>query len=233
MWDKVVPGLPRDIKVVAPDLRGFGQTPVGAEEPSLDLMADDIAKLLDLEKIPQAVLGGFSMGGYVTLSFAERYQDRLAGLALINSQTLADTDEVRAGRRATIQKVRQEGPRAATDAAMPRLFAAANVNNPDLIRYPLAGANKAGVAGITWALEAMARRPDRTAVLQRLTVPLLILHTTEDKFIPVERARNLAKQMPEALYVEVAGAGHCSPLEAPQEVAKALVELLKRVEHKR
>ena len=233
MWDKVLAALPKDIKVITPDLPGFGQTPVGADEPSLDFMADEIAKLLVRENIPRAVLAGFSMGGYVTLSFAERFQDRVAGLALINSQALADTDEVRAGRRATIQKVHQQGVRAATDAAMPKLFAAANVNKPELLRYPMEGANKAGVAGITWALEAMARRPNRTAVLQRLTVPLLILHTTEDKFIPVERARDLAKQIPSALYVEVAEAGHCSPLEAPDEVAKALLELLQRVEEKR
>src|SRR5262245_38217683 len=134
IWDKVVAALPGGIKVITPDLRGFGQTPVGTEEPSLDLMADDIAKRLDHEKIPQAVLAGFSMGGYVALSFAERYQKRVAGLALINSQTLADTDEVRAGRRAIIQKVRQEGVRAATDAAMPKLFGAANVNKAELHR---------------------------------------------------------------------------------------------------
>jgi pimeloyl-ACP methyl ester carboxylesterase len=232
MWEKVVPRLPRDIKILTPDLRGFGQTHLPPDEPSLDLMADDIAKLLDGEKIPQAVLAGFSMGGYVTLSFAERYPERVNGLALINSQTLADTEEVRAGRRTIIQRVRQEGLRAATDAAMPKLFAPANAK-PELVRYPLDGAKKAGVTGITWALEAMARRPDRTAVLQRLAVPRLILHTEEDKFIPVERARNLAKQIPEAVYLEIPVVGHCSPLEAPEEVIKALLELLKRVEGNR
>jgi pimeloyl-ACP methyl ester carboxylesterase len=193
-------------------------------------MADDVAKLLDRENISQAVLAGFSMGGYVALSLAERYQDRGAGLALINSQALADTDEVRAGRRAMIQKVRQDGPRAAIDAALPKLFAAANANRPELIRYPVEGADKAGAAGITWALEAMARRPDRTGVLESLMVPLLILHTIDDKFIPVERARDLAKRKPSALYVEISGAGHCSPLEAPGQVAEALLQLLKRVE---
>jgi pimeloyl-ACP methyl ester carboxylesterase len=232
MWDKVLAALPADTKVITPDLPGFGQTPPGAKEPSLDVMADEIAKLLEGQKIPQAVLAGFSMGGYVALSFAERCPDRVAGLALINSQALADTDEVRAGRRTIIQKIREQGPRAATEAALPKLFGAANANNPELIRYPIEGANKAGVTGITWALEAMARRPDRTVIVQRLPVPLLILHTTEDKFIPVERARDLAKQKPSARYVEVAGAGHCSPLEAPEDVARALLELLKRVEEK-
>lgn len=229
MWDEVISFLPKTIQVVAPDLRGFGQTPASGDEPSLDLMAEDIAKRLEQENISRAVVAGFSMGGYVALSFAERHRDRIAGLGLINSQALADTEEVRSGRRAMIQKVRQEGPRAATDAAMPKLFAPANVIKPGLIRYPIEGANKAGAAGITWALEAMARRPDRTALLEKLTVPLLIVHTTEDKFIPVERARDLAKRIPSAIYVEISGAGHCSPLEAPADVAKALTQLLKRI----
>jgi pimeloyl-ACP methyl ester carboxylesterase len=228
MWDKVIAVLQPEIKVIAPDLRGFGQTPASTDEPSLDLMADDIAKLLDREDIARAALAGFSMGGYVALSFAERYRHRLAGLGLVNSQSLADTEEVRAGRRLMIEKVRQEGPCAATDAAIPKLFAAANTGKPELARYALGGANKAGVAGITWALEAMARRPDRTSVLEKLNVPLLFVHTTDDKFIPVERARDLAKRLPYARYVEIPGPGHCSPLEAPGLVAKALAEFIER-----
>jgi pimeloyl-ACP methyl ester carboxylesterase len=84
-----------------------------------------------------------------------------------------------------IEKVRQEGTRAATDAAIPKLFA-----NPqqELSRYALNGAERAGVAGITWALEAMARRQDRTEVLRQLGKPILILHSGEDKFIPATRA---------------------------------------------
>jgi pimeloyl-ACP methyl ester carboxylesterase len=76
----------------------------------------------------------------------------------------------------------------------------------------------------------MARRPDRTAVLETLTVPVLLVHSTEDQFIPVERAHALAERLPNALYVEVAGAGHCSPLETPEIVAKALAELVHGVE---
>src|SRR4051812_37554591 len=100
MWDTVAASLVRE--VIAPDLRGFGQTALGEAEPSIDVMADDIAHLLDHRKFGRAIVAGFSMGGYVALAFAERYPSRLSGLGLINSQALADTEEARAGRRAII-----------------------------------------------------------------------------------------------------------------------------------
>src|SRR4029434_10332953 len=91
----------------------------GPAEPSLELIADDVARQLPGE----AVIAGFSMGGYVALALAEKHPELVAGLALVNSQAAADTEEAREGRRAMIEKVRKEGTRAATDAATPKLFA--------------------------------------------------------------------------------------------------------------
>jgi pimeloyl-ACP methyl ester carboxylesterase len=217
MWDNVVAKFEPDRRFLAPDLRGFGVEVAGAE-PSLDVMAEDVGRQLPGE----AVIAGFSMGGYVALALADRCPELVVGLVLINSQAAADTDEARQGRRTMIAKVRKEGTRAATDAAIPKLFA-----NPreELTRYALKGAERAGVAGITWALEAMARRPDGTPVLQRLGKPILIVHSTDDKFIPTTRARDLAANL-KAKYVEIEGAGHCTPLEAPDKVAAALKDFV-------
>lgn len=219
MWERVIRGLGSEQKVIAPDLRGFGSSP-GSAEPSLDSMADDVARKFD----GAAVVAGFSMGGYVALALADRHPDKIAGLALINSQAAADTDEVRNARRSMIQKVLKDGTKAATDAALPKLF---SKQDPAWTAYPLKGAERAGVRGITWALEAMARRPDRTSVLSRLagSKPILIVHSTNDKFIPVERARALASSVA-ARYVEIEGAGHGTPIEVPERVADALASML-------
>jgi pimeloyl-ACP methyl ester carboxylesterase len=211
MWKLTRKHLKWEGQIIAPNL-----WPHGAPEPSLDVVADDLAPLVP----GPAVIAGFSMGGYVALALAERHPHLVAGLALINSQSAADTDEVRQGRRTMVEKVKKEGIRPATDAAVPRLFAKPD---PELTRYPLKGAERAGANGITWALEAMARRPDRTPVLQRLGQPILIVHSSEDKFIPVTRARDLADAL-KAKYVEISGAGHATPLEAPERVAAALSE---------
>jgi pimeloyl-ACP methyl ester carboxylesterase len=211
MWKLTRKHLVWDGQVIAPNL-----WPTGTPDPSLEVVADDLAPLVP----GPAVIAGFSMGGYVALALAERHPHLVSAIVLINSQSVADSDEVRQGRRTMIEKVKKEGIRPATDAALPKLFAK---QDPELTRYPLKGAERAGAHGITWALEAMARRPDRTAVLQRLEKPTLIVHSAEDKFIPVTRARDLANAL-QATYVEISGAGHCTPLEAPEKVAAALSE---------
>jgi len=218
IWERVIAHLGPDRKFITPDLRGFGSSRVSGE-PSIEAMADDVARVIPGE----AVIAGFSMGGYVTLALAEKYPHLVAGIVLINSQSLADTDEVRQGRRTIIEKVKKDGIRPAVDVALPKLFAR---QEPDLIQYPFKGAERAGPEGIMWALEAMARRPDRTPVLQRLGKPVLIIHSPDDKFIPVSRARDLAKLLGGAKYLEIEGVGHCTPLEAPDKVAAALREFI-------
>jgi pimeloyl-ACP methyl ester carboxylesterase len=228
LWDAVVPRISPNTQVLTPDLRGFNGQPPGPAEPSLDLMAGDLVRLLDSANVERAIVAGMSMGGYVALAFAERFPQRLAGLALISSQAAADSEEARANRRAMIEKVRRQGPGVAAQAAILKMFAPANSARSELIRYPEHGAQTAGVEGIAWALEAMARRPDRTEVLRKLKVPLLVVHGTEDQFVPTERARATAALSANSHYVEIDGVGHATPLEAPERVADALQELVRR-----
>src|SRR5437867_603132 len=103
MWERVRAHLDPELKVIAPDLRGFGSNPASGE-PSLDAMADDVAATLP----GQAVVAGFSMGGYAALALADRHPHLVAGLALINSQSAADSAEVRQGRRMMIEKVKEK-----------------------------------------------------------------------------------------------------------------------------
>ena len=88
----------------------------------------------------------------------------VAGLGLINSQTPPDTEEARAGRREMSERVHSEGSRAAAEAAIPELFSRRSPAREELAQFAAKGAEQAGVDGIAWALEAMARRPDRSSV---------------------------------------------------------------------
>jgi pimeloyl-ACP methyl ester carboxylesterase len=226
VWQQVLRQLPGDLPIVAPDLPGFGREPVAAGEPSIDILAEFIQQLLVRRNVDKAIVAGFSMGGYVALGLLEKYPERVAALALINSQPFADSDEVRAGRRTMIERVRREGAEAAAKAALLKLFAPGKASDPTLSGYAQRGAQAAGVAGITWALEAMARRPDRAAILQTMQAPLLIVHSAQDQFIPVERIREFARNHPAATYVEVPESGHCTPLENPEAIARALTQFV-------
>jgi pimeloyl-ACP methyl ester carboxylesterase len=228
LWDAVVPRLDSDIQAFAPDLRGFDGQPPGPKEPALEHMADDLAQLLAAHQIMRAVVAGMSMGGYVALAFAERYPDRVTGLGLISSQIWADSDDARNGRRAMIERVQREGAGVAAEAVIPKLFAPQNAHRPELTRAPRLAAERAGVPGICWALEAMARRPDRSRLFTSFSVPVLVLHGAQDKFIDIARAREMARLPRNSRYVEVPDAGHATPLEAPNAVAQALNELVGR-----
>jgi pimeloyl-ACP methyl ester carboxylesterase len=185
-------------------------------------MASDIIEQLNRDGIQRAVVAGMSMGGYVALSMVEQAREKIAGLALVSSQTYADTDEGRAGRREMIQKVQAQGPGVAAAAIIPKMFTPARAQNPDFQRFATAGAEASGVEGICWALEAMARRPDRSRLVEEGVLPTLVLHGLEDQLIPLEKARRIAELNPATHFVTVKNAGHGAAMETPDEVATAL-----------
>ena len=84
MWADVHALL--DVPLIAPDLRGFGATPLGDGEPSVDVYADDVVAELDRRGIDQAVVGGVSLGGYIVMSMLLRYPSRIAALVLADTK---------------------------------------------------------------------------------------------------------------------------------------------------
>jgi pimeloyl-ACP methyl ester carboxylesterase len=228
MWYSTIASLGCQARVIPPDLPGFGKNPPLLDsDPILKSYADFLAGLLDENNIPQAVVAGMSMGGYVALAFAEKYPKRLAGLGLISTQASADTPEARKGRREMIEKIKTKGPRAAVEAMLPKAFAKAEPANPELKSYLETGADRAGVEGLCWALEAMSKRPDRSALIKELYLPVLVVHGTEDQIVPVNKARDLVELCQKPIMVEIRNAGHATPLEAPDQVATGLARLMK------
>jgi 3-oxoadipate enol-lactonase len=230
MWFSTIASLGANARVIAPDLPGFGKNPALRDaKPSMRAYAEYLVRLLDENKSETAIIAGMSMGGYVALALAEKYPERVLGLGLISSQAGADTSESRQGRLELIKKIRASGPSVAVDAVLPKLFSDEKGKKPELKEYPVDGANAAGVEGLCWALEAMARRKDRTDFLQSLRIPVLIVHGSEDKIVPGTRARQLAETLRDPILVELPGVGHASPLEAPDHVAAALARLTHKV----
>src|SRR4051812_31572018 len=76
-WDKVIPELSKHYRVITPDLRGHGESGVSDEAYVMNTMANDISELLEKLFISQAIIFGHSLGGYVTLAFAEFYPAKL------------------------------------------------------------------------------------------------------------------------------------------------------------
>jgi 3-oxoadipate enol-lactonase len=219
MWTDAIAALGPGLRLLAPDLRGFGASELGATGFSIADLADDVAALLDACGLERATIAGLSMGGYVALAFAARHPDRLAALALCDTKAGPDAPEARKGRDEAIALVRAEGVAPFADRQLPRLLAADAA--PELRRRvrPLMDQPADGVAA---ALAALRDRPDRRPELGAIRCPTLVIVGSEDALTPPAEAAALAAGVPGARLVEIAGAGHLPNLEAPTRFAEAL-----------
>jgi pimeloyl-ACP methyl ester carboxylesterase len=226
LWSPQLHGLIDRARCVAVDLRGFG-TSSAAPPWNMDRFADDIAALMDVLRIPRAVVGGLSMGGYVALAFWRRHRDRVRGLILANTRAAADSPEAREKRSAMIELARERGVAAVVDAMLPGMVGkTTREKNPDVVevvREMMVSASSDGVIG---GLEAMRERPDSTGTLATIDVPVLVVTGDEDALIPVSDARALHAAIGGSRLEVIAGAGHLSNLERPAAFNHVVSEFL-------
>jgi 3-oxoadipate enol-lactonase len=221
IWEPVVPLLENGFDLLLPDLRGFGESAASRTPYQLTDLAADIAALLDQLKIRKAAIAGHSMGGYVALAFACAYPERVLGLGLVDSQTIADAPERKAGRYQMAERVEANGVGEVADSMPAVLTADAALQSrlKQLILYQ----SPVGVAG---ALRAMAGRPDSTSFLPGFNFPVVIIHGLADKIVPLERAREVLTAVKKGHLTEIEGAGHMPMMETPQKTADALKVLM-------
>ncbi len=214
------------------DLPGFGASPL--ERPpsrvTIDWMAEQVRELLDDRNLSEVVMVGHSMGGYVTLAFAEKYPERLAALGLVCSHARADTDEVRQRRMEQIARVRKDGVRPVADTLREVLFAPDVVEHlPELVDWVYNLMLEASPRAVIGALYAMARRPDRLSVLARWKKPALFLAGMEDRIVSRERQIEMAQAASDSTLIFIPESGHMAMLEQPEAVNDALRDFLERV----
>ncbi|HEY5835264.1 alpha/beta fold hydrolase [Streptomyces sp.] len=215
-------------RVLVPDQRGFGRTPLGDREPAIDLLADDVARLLDDEGIDRAAVIGSSMGGYVAMDVLRRHPDRVAALGLLASRATADSPADRVHREWTA--ARCVNGRAWTEL-LARLVPAltgrtTRATRPAVTARVRRTASATDPASLAWALHAIADRPCSLAVLHEARVPSAVIAGAEDDLVHLDEMRAAAAALPHGRLVVIPDAGHLPPLETPEPVAEALHGLL-------
>ena len=223
IWEDVTALLGGKARIILPDLRGFGKSPIPDGIYTMRLMAEDIAALMDRLGIEKAVLAGHSMGGYISLAFAQAYPDRLSGLALVTSQAEADSPERRQGRYRLADEIKRKGMKAVVSANLERYSPHIEVRERSRA-IMLASPKKGAIA----ALKGMAERPDMLEFLSHLKVPGVVVAGGADVIVSPEKAREMSQMMPRGWMVEVPGGGHMPMFEAPGIVAQAMIDLLAR-----
>ncbi|HLL87954.1 MAG TPA: alpha/beta hydrolase [Tepidisphaeraceae bacterium] len=229
IWAAQVDALAADVRVIAPDLRGFGRS-TSVTPFTLDTLADDVHALLRHLGIDRAVVAGLSMGGYVLQAYARLFPQTLAGVAFVDTKADADTAEGKAGRNKMIDQAGKEGPRAVAAAMLPKMLAPARLKSDAALVHRVTAMMEACPAlTIKHACAAMRDRPDANALLERLNVPAAVIVGDADAIIPVTLAEAMAGKLPRGSLHVIKGAGHLAPIEAPEPVTAALLELVARV----
>jgi pimeloyl-ACP methyl ester carboxylesterase len=225
MWKEQVAGIGSMYRVIAPDLRGHGDSPAPEGDYTIDEMADDLVELLDtLGLDDRIVLGGLSMGGYVALSMVARYSERVRGLMLMDTRAAADSPEAAEKREELARAVLAAGHAGpAVEAMIPRLFARIALESRPERVAPIRELMERNTArGVVGALRAMASRPDRRADLASIRVPTLVMVGEEDVVTPPAEAQGLADAIAGARLEVIPEAGHLAPYEN-HAVANAVI----------
>lgn len=223
MWRNQLDALSSDFRVIASDLRGFGQSPRAAKSFSLGDLADDVYALMGSLGLSKVVLCGLSMGGYIAGAFAARYPAALAGLILVDTKAEADTADGKAARDKMIALVREKGSTAVAEQMMPKMLAPATLKeNESLVKELRAMMEACPVTTLEYAQSAMRERPDYTADFARLGVPTLVIVGEQDAMISSDIAKRTAASIPGATLHMVPGAGHLAPMENPADVNGAI-----------
>jgi pimeloyl-ACP methyl ester carboxylesterase len=217
------------LRVITPDLPGFGGSAVSDAPPSLDVMADAVADLMDHLGIESAVVGGLSMGGYVTMAMLRRHPNRLAGVILADTRAVADNPEAAANRMRMATEVEAAGSTVGiADGMLANLLGPTTRDTrPEVVATVRRWIGAQPAAGVAWAQRAMATRPDSVADIAGFGGPVLVLYGDQDVISPAADAEVMASAArsggsPTAV-VEIAGAGHLTAIEDPEAVTRALL----------
>jgi pimeloyl-ACP methyl ester carboxylesterase len=195
LWQNQVPVLENKYRLIIPDLPGSGRSAISNEQLStanvqwsMDYFAECIRHILDKEGIEAVAMIGHSMGGYITLAFAEKYPHRLSLLGLFHSTAFADSEEKKTTRRRGIEFIQQNGAARFLEQVIGNTFCDEfKKQQPATVKEIITRFINFEPLALIKYYEAMMARPDRTAVLKSFPRPVLLISGRYDAAVPLEQ----------------------------------------------
>lgn len=223
LWHTQQTGLKNKFRIITLDLWGFGKSsPVDGQAITMSAYADEVKQLMDQLHIQQAIIGGESMGGYIALAFLQKYPERVSGLILSDTQSIADSDETKAKRETSAKDILQNGTSAFIQGFMQKALSPTASN--ETRKYLTEILNKQSPFALASGLRGMALRPDTSSVLANSQLPILIITGDQDVLISSQQSEAMHTLAKNSKLVTIAGAGHLSNLEKSDDWNKAVLE---------
>lgn len=234
MWDGQIAGLvDAGWRVMAPDLPGFGDSPLLAEPASLTAVVEVLAAFLLELSVDRCVLIGLSVGGYLIMEWLRRHPDMVAGVVLCDTKASADTHEAAAGRLEMAAAVELD-PTSCSSTLRERLLPVivgetTRSSRPEVVDVVATWMDAAEAASVAWYQRAMAVRPDSIATLSEAEVPALVLWGEEDAMAPEGEQNAMVAALRDARLAVIPKSGHLSAVEAPSMVTREVVDFVSMV----
>jgi len=227
LWKDFLNYLQNDYHVIAPDLPGFGESPLTTTPVSMEYFADEIRNLLRDLSVKECVIIGHSLGGYVALAFAEKYPELLKGIGLFHSTAFADTPEKQENRNKTIQFIEKNGVEPFADSFVEPLFFMRNRKHlKEEIHKMIETTKKTSMQSIIETTKAMRDRKERIDVLKSVDVPVLFIVGKEDGPVPLDKALEQCYLPKHSVVHFFSECGHMGMFEKREETLRAVEKYL-------
>ncbi|MGZ5188985.1 MAG: alpha/beta fold hydrolase [Kaistella sp.] len=226
IWEEMENHLSKDFTLIKIDLPGHGLSKIYSEIHTMEFMAEEVQKLTHHLKIKNFHLLGHSMGGYVSLAFAEKFPEVLKSLTLFFSTYFPDDEDKKEQRRKSHRIIQEAYPNY-VKAGVPNLF---SENEKDILEGKIELAKEIALStktdGVLAAVKGMTDRPDRKAVLENFRGKILVIAGKHDRAVNVDKT---LKNLPDKTNIKsyVVDCGHNGHWEKPAICAEIInTELL-------
>jgi pimeloyl-ACP methyl ester carboxylesterase len=231
VWQPQIDFLKQSFRLIVPDLPGSGQSRF-VPDANIETYAEILKVILDTEQVAASAgakvsLIGHSMGGYVTLAFAEKYPQYLNSFGLFHSSAFADNEEKKETRKKAIEFIRSKGGFAFLKTSIPGLFTKEfSSKDPARVEALVEASKNFSDEALIQYYEGMIERPDRTDVLKNFERPILFLIGEHDTAIPLQASLEQC-HIPAQSHVHIlSSSAHMGMWEQTEKANKLLLEFL-------
>jgi pimeloyl-ACP methyl ester carboxylesterase len=237
IWDSQVEFLKNVYNLIVPDLPGSGKSDLinsphsfGEGLSSIDdnIGMEDYAlcikQILDAEKISHCIMIGHSMGGYITLAFAEKFPEMLMAFGLFHSSAYTDDEEKMNIRKKAIGFIETNGSAAFLKSSIPGLFM--EQGNSKLPEALLERGKSFLPAALIQYYKAMIAREDRTKILKSTAIPVLFIMGEHDRAVPFKKSLEQSHMAKQTHVYILRNSAHMGMLEEPEKTNQILANFL-------
>jgi len=225
VWSSFAGKLARKFRVISADLPGHGRSDIFDDVHTMEFMATALRDLIESLGLKKIFMTGHSLGGYVTMAFADLFPDMLTGFCMFHSHPFADSEGVVVKRKMDINTVRRGGKGKIIPGSISKMFATPNLKKfSPVLRRTIGAASSISPEGIIAMLRGMMARPSRLPVMEEGRIPCLWILGSMDNYINCEEIQTRVRLPANARVCILNNSGHMGFIEEEEASLKTLSE---------